>query len=79
MAQTTFDVLVIRKGRMADYRLFWEQGTEVNEQGVELKSDELSFNVLVEAKNLHEAVRIVQKTHPDDSVSRVGSRRLGKP
>ncbi|ROZ72086.1 hypothetical protein [Ramlibacter sp. WS9] len=78
MSKSIYSVLVIFRGRQNDYRLFWNEGRNVNGEGVELKSDELSFPVTVEARNEAEAIRMVQKMHPDDIVSREGTERIGK-
>ena len=77
MSKSTYEVIVIREGREKDYHDFWDRGIKVNSDGEELHSALVGFTEVVEAKNLNEAVAIVQKKHPALTVARDHSGKIG--
>ena len=77
MSKSTYNVPVIREGREKDYRDFWDHEIKVNSDGEELHSALVGFTEVVEAKNLNEAVAIVQKKHPALIVARDHSAKVG--
>ncbi len=77
MSKSTYEVPVIREGREKDYRDFWDREIKVNSDGEELHSALVSFTEVVEAKNLDEAIAIVQKKHPALIVARNHSVKIG--
>ncbi|WAC06804.1 MAG: hypothetical protein OS130_11155 [Thermodesulfobacteriota bacterium] len=77
MVKSTYSISIIREGRERDYRDFWDNGVKVNSNGEELHSDLVGFTEIVEAKNLNEAVSIVQRKHPGLTLARDHSRKIG--
>ena len=77
MSKSTYKVIVICEGREKDYRDFWGRGIKVNSNGEELHSGLVGFTEMVEAKNLDEAISIVQKKHPALIIARDHSAKIG--
>ena len=77
MSKSTYSVAVIYEGREKDYRDFWDRGIMVNSDGEELHPGLVGFTEVVEAKNLNEAIAIVQKKHPALIVARDHSSKVG--
>ena len=77
MSKSTYKVTVIREGRGKDYRDFWDRGEKVNSDGEELHPALVGFTEVVEAKNLKEAIAIVQKKHPALTIARNHSEKIG--
>jgi hypothetical protein len=77
LAKFTYSVVLIREGRDRDYRDFWERGILKNSQGEDLSSDLVGFVEVVEAKNLNEAISIVQNKHPKLTIARENSSKVG--
>jgi len=77
MARYTYDIVIIREGRDADYHAFWKRGVKVNQKGESLHPSLLSFSELIKAKNLNEAIEIAQKKYPACTVARENSSKLG--
>lgn len=77
MSKSTYSVIVIHKGREEDYRDFWDRGKKVNSDGEELHPALVGFTEVVEAKNLNEAIAIVQKKHPALTIARNHSKKIG--
>jgi len=77
MSKSTYKVTVIREGRKKDYRDFWDHDIMVNSDGEELHSDLVGFTEVVEAKNLNEAIAIVQKKYPALTIARDHSAKIG--
>ena len=77
MPKSTYSVAVIREGREKDYRDFWDGEIKVNSDGEELHSELVGFTETVEAKNLNEAIAIVQKKHPTRKIARDYSAKVG--
>ena len=77
MAKSTYSIIVIREGRDKDYRNFWNNDAKTNSNGELLHSDMLGFTEIVEAKNLNEAISIVQKKYPNLTIARENSSKVG--
>ena len=77
MSKYTYEVTVIREDREKDYRDFWDREINVNSDGEELHPTRVGFTEVVEAKNLNEAIAIVQKKHPALIVARDHSAKVG--
>ena len=77
MSKSTYKVIVICEDREKDYRDFWDRGIKVNSNGEELHSGLVGFTEMVEAKNLDEAIAIVQKKHPALIIARDHSAKIG--
>jgi hypothetical protein len=77
MSKPTYSVTVIHEGREKDYRDFWDRGIKVNSDGEEIHSGLVGFTEVVEAKNLNEAIAIVQKRHPARTIARDHSAKIG--
>ena len=77
MSKSTYNVTVIREGREKDYRDFWDRRKKVNSDGEKLHSALVSFTEEVEAKNLNEAIAIVQKKYPALTIARDHSAKIG--
>lgn len=77
MSKSMYSVTVIHEGREKDYRDFWDRGIKVTSDGEELHSALVGFVELVEAKNLNEAIAIVQKKHPARTIARDHSAKVG--
>ena len=77
MSKPTYKVTVIREGREKDYRDFWDRGIKVNSDGEELHPGLVGLTEVVEAKNLNEAIAIVQKKHPAAIIARDHSAKVG--
>lgn len=77
MPKNQYTVSVIREGREKDYRNFWDRNIKVNSQGEDLHSNLVGFSVDVEAKNLNEAIQIVQSKHPKLTIARDHSSKVG--
>ena len=77
MSKSTYNVTVIREGREKDYRDFWDRRKKVNSDGEELHPALVGFTEVVEAKNLNEAIAIVQKKHPVLTIARDHSAKIG--
>ena len=68
---------MINKGREFDYRDFWNKNLKENTKGEELNSLLMGFDVFVDAKNLNEAISIVSKQYPENSIARENSSKVG--
>lgn len=77
MLKSMYSVTVINEGREKDYRDFWDRGIEVNSHGEQLHSGLVGFVELVEARNLNEAIAMVQKKHPARTIARDHSTKVG--
>ena len=77
MSKSTYKVIVMHEGREKDYRDFWDRGIEVNSDGEELHSALVGFTEVVKAKNLDEAIAIVQKKHPALTIASDHSGKIG--
>ena len=77
MSKSTYIVSVMRESREKDCRDFWDRGIGSNADGEELHSELVGFTEVVEAKNLNEAISIVQKKHPALIVVRDHSTKVG--
>ena len=77
MAKSTYEIILIQKGREKDYRDFWNNDINVNSNGEVLHSDLVGFSNMVEAKSLSEAILLTQKQNPSLSIAREHSRKIG--
>ncbi|MGA3281593.1 MAG: hypothetical protein ABSD50_11480 [Smithella sp.] len=77
MTKSTYSIAVIRKGREKDYRDFWDHGVKINSKGEKLHGDLVGFNEEVEAKNLNDAISIVQKMRPGLILAKDHSIKVG--
>jgi len=77
MAKSTYSVTVIREGRENDYRDFWDNEIKINSDGEELHSGLVGFTETIEAKNLNEAILIVQKMYPKNTIANDNSSKIG--
>ena len=77
MSKSAYSVTVIYEGREKDFRDFWDRRIKVNSDGEELHPGLVGFTEVVKAKNLNEAIAIVQKKHPALIVARDHSTKIG--
>lgn len=77
MGSSTYEVVVIREGREADYHAFWERDEVVNAKGEELHPALLSLVEIIQARNLEEAIDIAQMKHPSCTIHRRASTKTG--
>jgi hypothetical protein len=77
MAKGMYSISLIREGRDKDYYDFWERGITKNSFGEELHSDLVCLTVDIEAKNLNEAISIAKNMHPELTVVRKYSSKIG--
>lgn len=77
MTKSTYSVSVIREGREIDYYDFWDHDVKKNSKGEELHPDLVGFTEIIEAKNLNEAISIVQKMHTGLNIAKQHSSKIG--
>lgn len=77
MAKGMYSISLIREGRDKEYYDFWEPGITKNSFGEELHSDIVCFIINIEAKNLNEAISIAKNMHPELTVVRKYSSKIG--
>ncbi|MDP3087649.1 MAG: hypothetical protein Q8M99_05620 [Methylotenera sp.] len=77
MAKNIYSIVVIREGRNKDYHDFWGKNVLTNSAGESLHPDLISFTELVEAKNLNDAISIIQKQFPNLTVALKNSHKIG--
>ena len=67
MARSQYKISIVERGAEAQWRSFWVDGIGTNPGRTALK----------EARNLEEAIRLVQDENPGCTVMREGSSRIG--
>ena len=75
--KATFNIVVICKGREADYYDFWKRHVNVNSAGEKLHSALLSFTEMIEAKNKNEAHSLIRRKYPEHQIDEQATVRLG--
>lgn len=77
MSKSDYSVVIILPGKRKAYYAYWDDGVTKNADGSPVRTDELSFVEIIEARNKTEALRTAQSRYPDHSVDADASNRLG--
>ena len=70
MPKHLYKVAVVRKDRESDYHDFWNKNLKINSRGDALDSEVVGIYRHIEAKNLNDAIAIVQKEFPGLTIAR---------
>lgn len=77
MAKATYSIAIVDPENVRLWRGFWIAGEKSPDIERAAKKGLLGQNELQEAGNLEDAIRLVQKKHPNKTIMREGSSKVG--